>query len=129
MSTANFNDMATLQGDSVFGNRVMSAVTIYCSSTIQSEVTSTTLSAAVHTARKNFAAQVLTSPNAYKSQFVALAACNQTVANDATGAGGANGTLVGLTASALATAALACTDGDISNAVAAGFNSFIAGIG
>lgn len=128
MSTANLNDMATLATDGVFGNRVFMALCIYCSSTILNE-TITSATVQIHAARKNFASQVLNNPNQYKPLFVNIAACNQTVANDATGTTGANGTLVGLTSTALATAALACTDTDIENAVAASFNSFIPGLG
>lgn len=124
MSIANLNDMATLITDPTFGNRVLSAVVIYCSLTVPSEVTSSTLTAPTHLARKNFAAAVLNNPTAYKPLFVNAVGCNQIVANDAT----TNGTIVGQTGTTLATSALLCTDTDIENAVAASFNSFISNI-
>lgn len=123
MATANFRDMSILQTDATFGNRVAVALTIYCWQTVGGESAGT----AFHAQRKDFASRILLDPGAFKPQFVAIAACNQTVANEAT----TNGTLVGLTTgsgSQLETAALLCTDSDISNAVAAGFNPCISGI-
>ena len=122
-ATANLTDMSTLATDTVFGNRVLVSVVNYCSSTVLNEaISASTL--AVHIARKSYCQQILNNPANFKSQFVDVAAGNQTVANDATAAG----TLVGMTGAQVATAATACTDTDINNAVAAAFNAFIAGI-
>lgn len=123
MATANLNDMSVLATDVTFGSRVSEAMILFCSSTVPGEaITSSTVQ--LHLARKNFAASVLNNPILYKPLFVNMVATNQIVANDAT----TGGTLVGLTSQQIATAALLCTDSDINNAVAAGFNSFIAGI-
>lgn len=123
MATANLTDMSILATDAVFGNRVLMSLTNYCSSTVLNEaITAATL--AVHVARRGYAQQVLNNPNNFKAQFVNIAAANQTVANDATAAA----TLVGMTGTQVATAATACTDTDINNAVAAAFNAFISGL-
>lgn len=122
-ATANLTDMSILATDSVFQNRIVIALTLFCWSTVPSEsITSSTVPQ--HTARKNFCAQILNNPNNFKTQFVNLVAANQTVANEATAAG----TLVGMTGAQVATAAAATLDADINNAIAAGFNAFIAGI-
>lgn len=123
MAIANLTDMSILTTDTTFQNRVVAALTMYCWNTVQNE-SIVASSLAVHMARKNYAAQVLNNPNNYKTQFVNLVAANQTVANDAT----ASGTLVGMGTAQVATAAALCTDTDINNAVAAGFNAFIVGI-
>ena len=121
--TANLTDMSILATDTVFGNRVVVALTLFCWSTVPGEsITSAT--APQHTARKNYCAQILNNPANYKTQFVNLVAANQTVANEAT----ATATLVGMTGAQVATAAAATLDADINNAIAAGFNAFIAGI-
>lgn len=123
MATATLNDMQTLATDSVFGNRVLMALTQFCTTTIPSEaITGTTVQ--LHVARKNFAAAVLNNPTFYKPLFVNAVAANQIVANDAT----AGGTIIGDTGTTLATAALLCTDTDIENAVAAAFNAFVSNI-
>lgn len=122
-ATANFTDMSILATDTVFQNRVLVALTIYCWNTVLGESISAT-SLPQHIARKNYCANVLNNPTTYKPLFVNLAAANQTVANDAT----VGGTLVGMTGSQVATAAAAVLDTDISNAVAAAFNAFINGI-
>jgi hypothetical protein len=123
MATANLNDMATLATDPVFGNRVMSSLTLYCGTTVLNEAI-TAASVAQHNARKNYASQVLNNPTFYKPLFVNVVSVNQIVANEAT----ATGTIVGQTGATLATSALLCLDSDINNAVAAAFNAFIAGI-
>jgi hypothetical protein len=127
MATANLTDMSILATDTTFGNRVFCSLMLYCSSTIPSEsITSAT--AQIHAARKNFAANIVSNvqtPNPYKQTFINVVSVNQTVANDAT----AGGTLVGLGSSQVATAAAACTDTDINNAVAAAFNSLIQNLG
>jgi len=123
MAVANLNDMATLATDAAFGSRVLMALVKFCTVTVPAETIATD-TVQIHTARKNFAAGILNSPNTYKPLFVNAAAANQTVANDAT----ATATLVGMTPAALATAALQCTDTNINNAVAASFNAFIAQI-
>jgi|SRR5882672_921267 len=124
MATANLNDMSLLATDATFGNRVFSSLMVYCtlSGPSSDSITSTTVQ--IHVARKNYAAAVLNNPTFYKPLFVNAVAANQTVANDAT----AGGTLAGLTPTQITTAASSCTDTDINNAVAASFNSFIAGI-
>lgn len=123
MATANLTDMEILATDSVFQNRVLESLVLYCSSTVLNEgITAATL--AQHIARKAYAQQVLNNPNNYKTQFVDVVSANQTVANEATAAG----TLVGMTGPQVATAAALCTDADINNAVAAAFNAFIPGI-
>ena len=123
MSIANLTDMSILATDTVFGNRVLSSLTQFCTVTIPSEsITSTTVQ--LHTARKQYAAAVLNNPSNFKPLFINAASVNQTVANDATAAG----TLVGMTSTQVATAATACTDTDINNAVAAAFNAFVSGI-
>lgn len=121
MATANFNDMATLATDPVFGNRVVSSLFVYCTITIPSEAI-TDASVHVHVARKQYAASVLNSTDFFKARFVNAVACNQIVANEAT----VSGTIVGQTGATLAASAALCLDGDISNAVAAAFNAFIA---
>jgi len=123
MATANFRDMSILATDATFGNRVAASLTVYCWQTVGGESAGT----AFHAQRKDLASRILLEPSGFKTQFVAIVACNQIVANEAT----TNGTLVGLTVgsgSQLETAALLCTDTDISNAVAAGFNPCISGI-
>jgi hypothetical protein len=123
MATATLNDMQILATDVVFGNRVLMSLTVYSGNTVLNEsITAATL--AQHVARKEFARGVLSSPALFKAQFVNVAASNQTVANDATAAG----TLVGMTPTQVATAALACTDTDINNAVSAAYNGFVPGI-
>lgn len=123
MATANLTDMGILTTDTTFQSRVAMSMFVFCWSTVPGEaITSTSL--AQHNSRKNLAAAILNNPAQYKSLFVNVVAANQTVANDAT----AGGTLVGMSPTSLATAAAACTDGDINNAVAAAFNAFIAGI-
>lgn len=123
MATANLNDMATLATDAVFANRVLMSLTTFCTTTIPAEsITGTTVQ--LHIARKQYASAILNNPSTYKPLFVNAAAANQTVANDAT----TNGTIVGATPAALATAALLCTDIDINNAVAAAFNAFVSNI-
>ena len=123
MATANLTDMSILATDTTFGNRVLASLTQFCTSSIPSEaITGTTVQ--LHIARKQYASQVLNNPNNYKPLFINAAAANQIVANDAT----ASGTLVGMTQPQVATAAAACTDADINNAIAAAFNAFISGI-
>jgi hypothetical protein len=123
MTTANLTDMSILATDTVFGNRVMEALTEFCTTVVPSEtITGTTVQ--LHIARKNYAAQILNNPNNFKADFVEAVSSNQTVANDAT----VGGTLVGMTQTAVATAAAACTDTDINNAVAAAFNAFVSSI-
>lgn len=122
-ATANFTDMSILATDTVFGNRVQAALTVFCWNTVLSEsITAATL--AQHIARKTYCVNVLNSPSSFKPIFVNLAAANQTVANDAT----AGGTLVGMTGTQVATAAASVLDTDISNAIAAAFNAFVNGI-
>lgn len=119
MATANLNDMSILAVDSVFQNRVLMALIQFCTNVVPSEaITSTTVQ--LHVARKNYAAAVLNNPASYKPLFVNAVAANQIVANDAT----ASGTLVG--SATIATQALACTDTNINNAIAAAFNAFVA---
>jgi hypothetical protein len=120
MATANFNDMQTLATDTVFGNRVWEAVEIYCG-VVNSESISSTMPIILHTARKQLSSAIAQNQATYKPIFVNIAASNQTVANDAT----ASGTIVGQTGATLATSALLCTDTDISNAIAAAFNSLL----
>lgn len=123
MAIANLTDMSILATDTTFQNRIVMALTLFCWNTVPTEsITSAT--SPQHVARKNFCAQILLNPNNYKTQFVNLVAANQTVANEATAAG----TLVGMTGAQVATAAAATLDADINNAIAAGFNAFIAGI-
>jgi hypothetical protein len=123
MATANFNDMSILMTDSTFGNRVASALFTYCTVGIPGEaVTDATYK--LHGARKAYAQQILNAPVVYKPFFINAVAVNQTVANEAT----ATGTLVGMTAPQVTTAALLCLDADISNAVAAAFNTFVPGL-
>jgi hypothetical protein len=123
MATANLLDMSILATDGAFSNRVFESLILFCWSTVPGEsITSSTVG--LHAARKNYAAAVLNNPTFYKPLFVNAAATNQTVANEAT----VGGTLAGLTATQVATAAAACLDADINNAVAAAFNAFIAGI-
>jgi hypothetical protein len=122
-ATANLTDMSILTTDTVLGNRVLISYVNYCDNVILNEsITAATL--AVHIARKNYCQQILNNPSNFKAQFVDAVSANQTVANDATAAG----TLVGMTPTQVATAASACTDTDINNAVAAAFNAFIQGI-
>jgi len=121
MATANFNDMSVLATDTVFGNRVLMALVQFCTTVIPSESISST-AVQLHVVRKNFASQILNNPSFYKPLFVNAVAANQIVANDAT----ASATLVG--SSTIPAQALLCTDGDISNAVAAAFNAFVAQI-
>ena len=123
MATANLNDMATLATDTVFDQRVLMSLTQFCTVTLSSEAITTT-TVQLHVARKNYAALVLNDPNTYKPRFVNAVAANQIVANDAT----AGGTIVGAIPSAIATAALLCTDTDINNAIASAFNSFVSAI-
>jgi hypothetical protein len=123
MATANLTDMSILATDSVFGNRVLMSLTQFCDNTVPNEAVSAT-TVQLHAARKLYASQVLNNPNQFKPLFVNVAAANQIVANEAT----ANGTLVGLTATQVATQAALCVDTDINNAVAAAFNAFISGI-
>lgn len=120
MATANFTDMSILATDTVFGNRVFVGLQVYCTVTIPGEAISNT-NLVQHNARQAYGAKVLNNPNFYKPLFVDAVSANQTVANDAT----ASGTLVGLTATQVATAAALCTDAHISTAVDAAFNSFI----
>lgn len=122
-ATANFNDMQTLMGDPVFGNRVLIALVQYCIVTVAPE-TPAANGAQVHSLRKNYCANVLNNQTAYKSLFVTAAAVNQIVANEAT----ASGSIVGQTGATLATSALLCLDADIQNAVASALNAFIGGI-
>lgn len=123
MATANLNDMATLAGDAVFGSRVNMAMVQFCTNVVPSEsITGTTVQ--LHMARKSYASSILNNPTFYKPLFVNAVAANQIVANDAT----VSATIVGLTPTQIATAALLCTDTDINNAVAAAFNAFIAQI-
>jgi hypothetical protein len=123
MATANLTDMSILATDQTFQNRIEMALYLFCWSTVTGEaITSANLSQ--HIARKNFAAGVINNLANFKMSFVKMTAANQTVANDAT----ASGTLVGSTPTQLATAAALCTDTDINNAIAAGFNAFIPGI-
>ena len=125
MATATLNDMQILATDVVFGNRVQMSLTQYCLTTVPSEAVATTAGGSyIHTLRKNFASNAVNNPVTYKPLFVLAAAANQTVANDATAAG----TLVGMTPTQVATAALSCTDTDINNAVAAAFNGFIGAV-
>jgi hypothetical protein len=127
MATANLNDMATLATDTVFGNRVLMSLLEFCETSIPTEtinLSANPMAVELHTARKQYAAAILNNPTLYKPLFVNAAACNQTVANEAT----ASGTVVGMTPANLATAALLCLDADINNAVAAAFNAFVANI-
>ncbi len=123
MAIANLADMSILATDGVFGNRVMMSMIVFCWSTVPGEsITSGTVG--LHMARKNYASQVLNHPIDFKPLFINAVASNQIVANEAT----AGGTLVGMTALQVSTAAQACLDADINNAVAAAFNAFISGI-
>jgi hypothetical protein len=124
MATANLTDMSILATDTTFGNRVLMSLTQYCTVTVAGSESITTSTVQIHIARKAYASGVLNNPTFYKPLFINAAAANQTVANDAT----ATGTLVGLTSAQVATAAAACTDTDINNAVAAAFNAFIQNI-
>lgn len=123
MATANLNDMATLATDVVFGNRVFMSMVQFCTTVVPSETISSS-SVQLHVSRKNYAAQILNSPNTYKQLFVNAVAANSIVANEAT----AGGTLVGQTSTQIATTTLLCLDNDINNAVAASFNAFVAAI-
>lgn len=126
MATAVLADMAILATDSIFGNRVTAALTVFCSGTVMNE-SITASSLAQHIARKNFAAQVLLglyNGTNYKTLFINICASNQNVANDATAAG----TLVGMNPAQITTAASSCTDTDINNAISAAFNSLIPNI-
>lgn len=123
MATANLTDMSILATDATFQNRVAMSLYTFCWSTVPGEsITATSL--AQHVARKQLAASVLNNPTLYTSKFVNVVAANQTVANDAT----TTATLVGMTAGQVATAAAACTDTDINNAIAAAFNAFVSSI-
>ena len=123
MATANETDMSILATDTTFGNRVLESVEKFCAITVQSEAI-TAATVRTHEARVAYAQQVTNNPTFYKPLFVSMVSANQIVANDAT----ANGTLVGMTQTAVATAAAAVLDSDIDNAVAAGFNA-LAGLG
>jgi hypothetical protein len=123
MATANFNDMSILAGDQVFGNRVASALWTFCTVSIPGEAV-TDATCKTHAARKAYAQQVLNNPTLYRPFLINAVAVNQIVANEATAAG----TLVGMTAPQVAIAALLCLDADISNAIAAAFNSFVPGL-
>jgi hypothetical protein len=123
MATATLNDMSTLATDTVFGNRVASAMLQFCTTVIPSETISST-AIQLHQARKSFAASILNNPTQYKPLFIQAVSVNSIVANEAT----VGGTLVGAIPSVFATAALLCTDADINNAVASAFNAFIANI-
>jgi len=59
-----FNDMVVLSGDTVFKNRVLAAL-IQASANVGAEQTSASLPAAIHLARKNYAAQVLGAPASF----------------------------------------------------------------
>lgn len=120
MATATLNDMQVLATDTVFGNRVLIALIQYCN-TVANEAVSPTNPLILHNARKAFASSVINAPNQFKSLFIDVAASNQIVANEAT----ANGSISGQVGAVLATSALLCTDTNISNAVAAAFNTFI----
>jgi hypothetical protein len=124
MATANLTDMSVLATDPTFGNRVLMALTLFCSSTGPGSDSITTSTVQLHVARKNYAAAVLNNPANYKPLFVNAVACNQTVANDAT----ASGTIAAQTGTTLATSAALCTDTDINNAIAAAFNAFVQAI-
>ena len=123
MATATLNDMSVLASDLTFQARVGQSLFIYCWSTVPGETVGSS-NLAQHIARKNFSAQILNNPTTYKPLFVNVVSANQIVANDAT----TNGSIVGLASSAIAAAALLCTDSDINNAIAAAFNAFIPGI-
>lgn len=123
MATATETDMSILATDTVFGNRVQESTEKFSWNTVNSEpITAATVR--THEARVTYAQQILNNPTFYKPLFVLMVSSNQIVANDAT----VGGTLVGMTQSAVATAAAAILDTDIDNAVAAGFNA-LAGIG
>jgi hypothetical protein len=123
MATANFTDMSILAGDQTFGNRVASALWIFCTVAIPGEAI-TDATYRLHEARKQYAQQVLNNPVTFKPFFINVVAANQIVANEAT----TGGTLAGLTTQQVATAAAAILDSDISNAIAASFNSFVPGL-
>lgn len=126
-------DMSIVATDVNFGNRVLASLTIYCATTVQSEVTSASLTAEVHQARKNYAAAVLNNPTAFKPLFVNTVSSNQAVADAAVATAGSS--LVGLTSTQVAAAITTATptttgvtDTLINNAVASEFSAFVSGI-
>jgi hypothetical protein len=119
---ASFNDMAVLSGDTTFKTRVLAAL-IQASANVGAEQTSSSLPAAIHLARKNYAAQVLGNPSSFQMNFVYVACVDSNVIAAAT----QNGT-VALTAGNVATQAALVTDAIITTAIATAFNYFIAGV-
>jgi hypothetical protein len=123
MATANLTDMSILATDATFQGRVLMSLVQFCTVSVPSETINTN-AVQLHVSRKQYSAQVLNNPNFYKPLFVNATAANQIVANEAT----SGGTLVGMTQSQIATAAAACLDTDINNAIASAFNAFIISI-
>jgi UDP-N-acetylglucosamine enolpyruvyl transferase len=120
MATANLQDMSILAGDPTFGNRVQAALFVYVTVSLPGEaITDATVD--LHRRKKQYAQALINSPDFFKARFVNAVASNQIVANEAT----AGGTLVGMTTAQIATAAAACTDADIENAIS---NAFLAAI-
>ncbi len=109
-----FNDMQVLSVNPSFVSRVQMALTLFCT-----VVGSEAWTVAFHRERQTFAASVLSNPSLYAPLVAGIVAVNLTVANEAT----QNGT-VALTPANVSAQQLLIVDGDISNAIAAQFNTF-----
>ena len=89
MANATLNDMAVLSTEATFGNRVASSLWQYCTTTIQTTQTSSSLSPSKLLSMRNYAAQILNNPSPYRTTFINVVSSNQIVANDASAAGSA----------------------------------------
>lgn len=112
---ASFNDMNALAASTTFLNRVQMAMELYCT-VVGSESASTI---PFHRERATFAAGIVNNPTTYAPLFAGVAAVNAVVIADAT----SSGTVV-LTSTNIATQQALIPDTDISNAIAAQFNTF-----
>ena len=112
--TASHSDQNMLSTDTTFQGRVRAALILACVS-----IANEGWAVAFHRERSTYAAQVLNSPDTYKTLFANSVATDASVISDATAAG----TVILTTANVAAQAALV-TDVHIDNAIAGQFNTF-----
>lgn len=118
-ASPNLNDQQVLTTDPTFQNRARESSINYCNTVVSTE-SITAASLHLHIQRVNLCAQIMSSPDTFKTLFADAAAANATVIGDATQAGS-----VPLTSANVAAQATKVLDTDLNNAVASSLNSFL----
>lgn len=113
--TASRADSAVLASDPTFQNRVRESLVSACQN-----IATEGWTVAFHRERAKFAAQVVASPDSFKTTFAVLCATDTNVLADAT-----QGGTVALTSANVATQAALVTDAHLDAAISSEFNTFI----